>query len=161
MCTCIDSNFLLASLLSSFSFLPLLLLFPHSRYPPPPPIHKPKDMKDTYQMVAIKAETLNLGQELGQGEFGSVLRGTYRAPDGKLVSTLYIGNPAPRSSTCPIFNFALCKCGGGGGKVFDTFFTWFMLHVLYVHGGRTPQFRKPTYTPLHHLHIQERIRTGD
>ena len=71
-------------------------------------------------MVAIKAETLNLGQELGQGEFGSVLRGTYRAPDGKLVSTLYIGNPAPRSSTCPVFNFALCKCGGGEGKVFDT-----------------------------------------
>ena len=87
MCTCIDNNFLLASLLSSSSFLPLLL-FPHSRYPPPPPIHKPKDMKDTYQMVAIKEDSLHLGEELGQGEFGSVLRGTYRSPDGKRVSTL-------------------------------------------------------------------------
>ena len=45
-------------------------------------------MKDTYQMVAIKEDSLHLGDELGQGEFGSVLRGTYRSPDGKLVSIL-------------------------------------------------------------------------
>ena len=37
-------------------------------------------------MVAIKEDTLNLGEELGQGEFGSVLRGTYRAPDGKVLN---------------------------------------------------------------------------
>ena len=54
-------------------------------YPPGP--HKPmgKD-KDPYQMVAIKADALSLGDELGQGEFGSVLRGEYRTPDGKIVS---------------------------------------------------------------------------
>ena len=37
------------------------------------------------KMVAIKEDTLTLGQELGQGEFGSVLRGTYRGPDGKVL----------------------------------------------------------------------------
>ena len=36
-------------------------------------------------MVAIKEDTLTLGEELGQGEFGSVLRGTYRGQDGKLL----------------------------------------------------------------------------
>lgn len=57
---------------------------PPPGYPPGP--HKPmgKD-KDPYQMVAIKADALSLGDELGQGEFGSVLRGEYRTPDGKIV----------------------------------------------------------------------------
>lgn len=36
-------------------------------------------------MVYIQETSLSLGPELGQGEFGSVLRGTYRMPDGKSV----------------------------------------------------------------------------
>jgi len=28
--------------------------------------------------------------ELGQGEFGSVLKGTWRAPSGELVETFYV-----------------------------------------------------------------------
>lgn len=55
------------------------------RYPPPPPLHTPKE-KDPYQMVAIKADSVTLGGELGQGEFGSVLRGKYKQPNGKMVS---------------------------------------------------------------------------
>lgn len=47
---------------------------------------KPKNMGN-YEMVAIKEDCLTLGTELGQGEFGSVLRGKYRPPGGKLVST--------------------------------------------------------------------------
>ena len=36
-------------------------------------------------MVAIREEALTFGAELGQGEFGSVLRGTYRTKDGKVL----------------------------------------------------------------------------
>ena len=48
---------------------------PH-RNPPPPPVQRPN--RDPYQMVAIKEELIHLGQELGQGEFGSVLKGVYK-----------------------------------------------------------------------------------
>ena len=37
-------------------------------------------------MVAIKAESISLGEELGQGEFGSVLRGSFVSPDGKTIA---------------------------------------------------------------------------
>ena len=37
-------------------------------------------------MVYVQKELLELGQELGQGEFGSVLMGTYRLPEGGSVS---------------------------------------------------------------------------
>ena len=36
-------------------------------------------------MVAIKEEAIKLGEELGQGEFGSVLKGVYKDPTGKKV----------------------------------------------------------------------------
>ena len=36
-------------------------------------------------MVGIKEKALRLGEELGQGEFGSVLKGTYRQPNGMMV----------------------------------------------------------------------------
>ena len=60
------------------------------RYPPPPPLHTPNKEKDPYQMVAIKADNITLGGELGQGEFGSVLRGKYKQPNGKIVCTCKI-----------------------------------------------------------------------
>ena len=41
---------------------------------------------ESYQMVYILEEALILGTELGQGEFGSVLRGTYRTPESRVVS---------------------------------------------------------------------------
>lgn len=47
---------------------------------------KPQKNMHNYEMVAIKEDCLTLGAELGQGEFGSVLRGKYRPPGGKLVS---------------------------------------------------------------------------
>ena len=36
-------------------------------------------------MVAIKEESIKLGQELGQGEFGSVLKGVYTGSKGVKV----------------------------------------------------------------------------
>ena len=57
-----------------------------SGHPPQPILPKPK-REDKYEMVPIKEEALMLGQELGQGEFGSVLRGKYRLPSGKSVSS--------------------------------------------------------------------------
>ncbi len=36
-------------------------------------------------MVYIQEEALTLKNELGQGEFGSVLKGTYRTPEGIMV----------------------------------------------------------------------------
>ena len=36
-----------------------------------------------YQMVVIKEDNLDLWEELGRGELGPVLRGTYRDPSGK------------------------------------------------------------------------------
>ena len=44
--------------------------------------------QDPYSMVYIQEKALSLGSELGQGEFGSVLRGTYKTPEGRLVRTL-------------------------------------------------------------------------
>ena len=52
---------------------------------PPPPIATPSPKTDT--MVYVQKELLDLGQELGQGEFGSVLMGTYCMPEGGSVST--------------------------------------------------------------------------
>lgn len=40
--------------------------------------------KDNYEMMYIRKEDLKLKEELGQGEFGSVLRGTYKGPSGKI-----------------------------------------------------------------------------
>ena len=42
---------------------------------------------DNYQMVYIQEDALTLKNELGQGEFGSVLKGTYRTPEGAVVIT--------------------------------------------------------------------------
>ena len=39
-------------------------------------------------MVYIQEEALTLKNELGQGEFGSVLKGTYRTPEGNLVGAM-------------------------------------------------------------------------
>ncbi len=36
-------------------------------------------------MVGIREDALVLGGELGQGEFGSVLRGTYRQSNGLVI----------------------------------------------------------------------------
>ena len=38
-------------------------------------------------MVFINDKYLTCGEELGQGEFGSVLRGKYKPPTGRPVST--------------------------------------------------------------------------
>lgn len=38
-----------------------------------------------YTMVFINDKFLTFGDELGQGEFGSVLRGKYKEPGGKAV----------------------------------------------------------------------------
>lgn len=54
-------------------------------------------------MVAIKEESIKLGQELGQGEFGSVLRGIYTDNKGKKVNAsepqsdikVYFTSPEP------------------------------------------------------------------
>lgn len=59
-----------------------------SVHPPLPSLSIIPSTKDKYEMVPIKEEALLLGQELGQGEFGSVLRGKYRLPNGKSVSTV-------------------------------------------------------------------------
>ena len=63
---------------------------PHSRRadPPPPPFHRPS--RDPYQMVAIKEDSIKLGQELGQGEFGSVLKGIYTDNKGVKVSPFFV-----------------------------------------------------------------------
>ena len=71
---------------------------PQSSHPPDPPNglggHSPipgprrggvPRQKDSYQMVYIQEEALTLKNELGQGEFGSVLKGTYRTPEGIMV----------------------------------------------------------------------------
>ena len=41
-------------------------------------------------MMSIQEESLELGPELGQGEFGSVLKGTYLTPEGRKVGLLLI-----------------------------------------------------------------------
>ncbi len=54
--------------------------------PPPPPGPHHKTPRDSgYTMVFINDKFLTLGDELGQGEFGSVLRGKYKPPSGKAV----------------------------------------------------------------------------
>ena len=58
-----------------------------SSLPPPPPGPLKSVRKDSgYTMVFINDKCLSLGEELGQGEFGSVLRGKYKPPGGKSVS---------------------------------------------------------------------------
>ena len=59
---------------------------------------KPPNMRN-YEMVAIKKECLTLGAELGQGEFGSVLRGKYRPAGGKMVSVCVC---VFRVAVCPL-----------------------------------------------------------
>ena len=46
--------------------------------------------KDNYEMMYIRKEDLKLKEELGQGEFGSVLRGTYKGPSGKVCVYMYV-----------------------------------------------------------------------
>ena len=38
-----------------------------------------------YQMVAVKENTLNLGQELGSGKFDPALQETYSGPNRKVL----------------------------------------------------------------------------
>ena len=53
--------------------------------PPPPPIQTPAAREKGPQMSYISEQDLQLGTELGQGEFGSVLKGVYKGQDGKKV----------------------------------------------------------------------------
>lgn len=54
--------------------------------PPPPGLLMPNPRKDSnYQMVCINESWLTLGEELGQGEFGSVLKGKYKPPNERIV----------------------------------------------------------------------------
>jgi len=53
-----------------------------SQAPPPPSLMKPlRRGESNYQMVFINDKWLTLEKELGQGEFGSVLKGIYRPPN--------------------------------------------------------------------------------
>ena len=54
--------------------------------PPPGPIRGKKEASKAYTMVYINDECLTLNEELGQGEFGSVLRGKYKPPNSRPVS---------------------------------------------------------------------------
>lgn len=60
---------------------------PPSTHPPPPSgPHVKSAKKDSgYTMVFINDKYLSFGEELGQGEFGSVLRGKYKPPAGKAM----------------------------------------------------------------------------
>ena len=42
------------------------------------------------QQTLITRESLELGAELGQGEFGSVLKGVWTDPEGKKVTSLVL-----------------------------------------------------------------------
>ena len=53
--------------------------------PPPPPPTQLVAREKGPQLSYISEHDLQLGAELGQGEFGSVLKGVYKGADGKKV----------------------------------------------------------------------------
>lgn len=72
------------------------------RQPPPPPVSNPSRFNrpppplpaeakedESKPQTIINLSELEKGAELGQGEFGSVLRGVWTNPSGPAVSTLH------------------------------------------------------------------------
>ena len=55
----------------------------------PPLLHTPNKDKDPYHnnIAPIEADRITLGSELHPGEYGPVLRGIYKQPNGKVVCT--------------------------------------------------------------------------
>ena len=51
-----------------------------------------KNQDSNPQQTVIPREALDLGKELGVGEFGSVLKGVWSNPDGEKVLTIKIQN---------------------------------------------------------------------
>lgn len=81
---------------------------PSHHAPAPPPLVTPSPKTDT--MVYVKKELLELGQELGQGEFGSVLMGVYHAPEGRVsIACTYIHTPVSPIFCGIIFKFRIAN----------------------------------------------------
>ncbi|XP_066920050.1 tyrosine-protein kinase HTK16-like [Clytia hemisphaerica] len=75
---------------------------PSQQHPPPQPLNKPKvaspkasvkakakspaQQSNNAQQTVIQKDSLELGQELGVGEFGSVLKGVWKSPSGEKIS---------------------------------------------------------------------------
>lgn len=56
------------------------------------------------QQTLITRESLELGAELGQGEFGSVLKGVWTDPKGNKVTILILQVPiGPLSEVCQAY----------------------------------------------------------
>ena len=55
---------------------------------PPPPLPNDVQQPEQKPQTIISKNELELGAELGQGEFGSVLRGVWRNTSGKAVSKI-------------------------------------------------------------------------
>ena len=54
---------------------------------PPPPLPREAQEDESKPQTIINLNELEKGAELGQGEFGSVLRGVWTNPNGPAVST--------------------------------------------------------------------------
>ena len=69
---------------------------PPRRPPPAPsreaslkePVHAPSGFPQVQALIGVK--DIKLGEELGEGEFGSVLRGTWQSPEGESLPVSHL-----------------------------------------------------------------------